>query len=124
MKTYTTHIKGKDYLYAYDNIYIAKGKSIQKNKSLGRVDSLADISVKKRAFSEYLLHEEKRLRTAYWKENINHADFIKYVSIGKIESVRTELYRAKEDMGSIGTDRKSTRLNSSHTDISRMPSSA
>ena len=26
--------------------------------------------------------------------------------------------------GSVGKDRKSTRLNSSHTDISRMPSSA
>ena len=30
----------------------------------------------------------------------------------------------KENMGDITGDRKSTRLNSSHTDISRMPSSA
>ena len=28
------------------------------------------------------------------------------------------------DLGAPGADRKSTRLNSSHTDISRMPSSA
>ncbi len=103
MKTYINNIKGKDYLYAYDNIYIAKGKSIQKNKSLGPVDSLADISVKKRTFSVYLLNEEKKLRTAYWKKHVNHDDFVKYVSINKIEGVRTDLYRAKEEMGSIGT---------------------
>ena len=32
--------------------------------------------------------------------------------------------RTGEILGLIGPDRKSTRLNSSHTDISRMPSSA
>jgi Fic family protein len=102
MKTYINNIKGKDYLYAYDNIFIAKGKTIQKTKSLGRVDSLADISVKKRAFSLYLMSEEKKLRTAYWKQNVSR-NFPKYVSIEKIESARTELYRAKEDMGSMAT---------------------
>ena len=32
--------------------------------------------------------------------------------------------QALEELGKINSDRKSTRLNSSHTDISRMPSSA
>jgi len=102
MKTYINHIKGKDYLYAYDTLYVAKGKSVQKSKSLGRVDSLADISVKKQAFSAFLLEEEKKLRSEYWKRNVIHDDFLKYVSIERIEGVRTELYRAKEEMGSIG----------------------
>ena len=103
MKTYINNINGKDYLYAYDNIFIAKGKSIQKNKSLGRIDSLADISNKKRAFSLYLMKEEEKLRTEYWEKNLNNDDFSKYVPIQKIEKVRTELYRAKEDMGSMAT---------------------
>lgn len=103
MKTYINNINGKDYLYAYDAIYIAKGKSIQKNKSLGRVDSLADISLKKHTFSVYLLNEEKKLRAVYWKKNIKNDEFSRYVSVDKIESVRTDLYRAKEEMGSIGT---------------------
>jgi Fic family protein len=102
MKIYINNINGRDYLYAYDTIFLAKGKNIRKNKSLGRVDSLSDISSKKHAFSLYLLKEEKKLRAAYWKRNISHKDFVKYVSVDKIESVRTELYRAKEEMGSIG----------------------
>ncbi|PIZ73502.1 hypothetical protein COY07_02015 [Candidatus Peregrinibacteria bacterium CG_4_10_14_0_2_um_filter_43_11] len=102
MKTYINNINGKDYLYAYDNIFIAKGKTIQKNKSLGRVDSLADISARKRDFSIYLMKEEEKLRTEYWSKHTND-DFSKYVSIKKIENARTELYRAKEEMGSMAT---------------------
>lgn len=126
MKTYINNIKGKDYLYAYDNIFIAKGKTIQKNKSLGRVDSLADISVKKRDFSLYLMNEEKKLRTTYWKKNVG-TDFSKYASIEKIERVRTELYRAKEDMGSMGTMAMETAFlvdfiyNSNKIEGSKMP---
>jgi Fic family protein len=103
MKIYTNNIKGKDYLYAYDTIYIAKGKSIRKYKSLGPVDSLSDLTSKKHNFSVFLLNEERRLRTSYWKKNINHPEFLKYVSIDKIEAARTELYRSKEEMGTIGT---------------------
>jgi len=108
MKTYTNNINGKDYLYAYDKIFITKGKTIQKTKSLGRVDSLSDISMKKRAFSIYLMNEEKRLRTEYWTKNINNDNFTKYASIGKIEQVRTALYRAKEDMGAMATSAMET----------------
>ena len=35
-----------------------------------------------------------------------------------------EVYKLKLSQGQVSIDRKSTRLNSSHTDISRMPSSA
>lgn len=126
MKTYKNNINGKDYLYAYDKIFIAKGKTIQKSKSLGRIDSLADLSVKKHAFLLYLMQEEKRLRTAYWKENKGH-DFSKYVSIEKIESARTELYRAKKDMGSMATMAMETAFlvdfiyNSNKIEGSKMP---
>ena len=40
------------------------------------------------------------------------------------ESFQTVLDRYKSYQQAINRDRKSTRLNSSHTDISRMPSSA
>jgi len=126
MKTYTNNINGKDYLYAYDKIFITKGKTIQKNKSLGRVDSLSDLSVKKRIFSLYLMNEEKKLRTEYWKKKAGH-DFSKYVSIEKIENVRTELYRAKEDMGPMATMAMETAFlvdfiyNSNKIEGSKMP---
>ena len=42
--------------------------------------------------------------------------------INDLEAYRQEVYRREEE-GTTG-DRKSTRLNSSHTDSSRMPSSA
>mgnify|MGYP003338583413 CR=1 FL=1 len=45
------------------------------------------------------------------------SDFSKLPHIG-------ESLRRKEDYRFLTGDRKSTRLNSSHTDISRMPSSA
>lgn len=108
MKTYINNIKGKDYLYAYDRIFIAKGKTIQKAKSLGRVDSLADIPVKKRAFATFLMNEERKLRVLHWSKLIDSSDFSKYVSIEKIEGVRTKLYRAKTDMGNIATSAMET----------------
>ena len=41
------------------------------------------------------------------------------------DAIRKGIDKARKDMGNVCLeDRKSTRLNSSHTDISRMPSSA
>ena len=46
-------------------------------------------------------------------------------SIDKAESIlKSAKFRIRRETNSISADRKSTRLNSSHTDISRMPSSA
>lgn len=103
MKTYINNINGKDYLYAYDKVFVAKGRTIQKTKSLGRVDSLVDLPIRKRDFANFLMHEEKRLRVEYWQKRIKDERFSKYVPITKIEGVRSRLYRAKEDMGTIAT---------------------
>lgn len=101
MKTYINHIKGYDYLYAYDSLFIAKGKTVGKTKSLGRIDSLKDVSKEKEDFQRYLVEEEKRLRTNYWKKQIKDATFLKYVLIEKLEGLRAQLYRNKANMGSI-----------------------
>ena len=42
---------------------------------------------------------------------------------GKVALLTDQISKMREEEGRL-TDRKSTRLNSSHTDISRMPSSA
>lgn len=108
MKTYKNSINGKDYLYAYDKIFIAKGKSIAKRKSLGRVDSLTDIPLKKQIFLAFLMAEETKKRVEYWGKKINDKKFLKYVSMEKIEKARTALYRAKENMGPMGTSAMET----------------
>lgn len=102
MKTYSNHIKGKDYLYAYDTIFIAKGKSIQKTKSLGLVDSSTDLSVKMSNFAKAISNKEKKMRVDYWSKKIYSPKFSKYVSVEKLETLRSELYRSKGYMGDIG----------------------
>lgn len=108
MKTYINNIKGTDYLYAYDSIYIAKGKTIQKNKSLGRVDTLVDVTRKKQDFLKFLIDQEIKLRSSYWEKHITNPKFKKFISIEKIESFRTQLYRAKQDMGPVATSAMET----------------
>ena len=44
-------------------------------------------------------------------------------TVRAVDGVSYTLHRSRT-LGIVGEDRKSTRLNSSHTDISRMPSSA
>lgn len=102
MKTYITRIKGKEYLYAHDKIFIAKGKTIPKTKSLGNIRVPTDISKKKSEFSEVLIKEESRLRVEHWKEKLHHDKFNKYVSLEKIEELRARLYRSKESLGETG----------------------
>ncbi|MDD3896874.1 MAG: Fic family protein [Candidatus Peribacteraceae bacterium] len=104
MKTYVSKIKGYKYLYAYDSIFVAKGKSVQKKKLLGRVDDLASVSTRKKEFLELLNQEESIERTKYWSEKITNKDFLRYVPIGKIEGLRTSLLRSKLEIGMIGSD--------------------
>lgn len=104
VKTYVSDINGHRYLYAYDSIYVAEGKSVQKKKLLGRVDDLASVSARKKEFAESLLEQEIAERTAYWNRNISNKDFLKYVSVQKIEQLRTMLFRSKMEIGKIGSD--------------------
>lgn len=102
MNFYKTRINGKLYLYAYDYIFIDKGKKIRKNKSLGPADSPKTRTKKIEEFSHELQMSEAHLRAEYWMKKIANPAFLTYVSVQKIETARTKLYRAKKDMGSIG----------------------
>ena len=59
--------------------------------------------------------------TEEMKDLVNHYDF--YTQMIESSAQRQSAYEANRKL-EIKLDRKSTRLNSSHTDISRMPSSA
>ncbi len=104
MKTYVSIINGHKYLYAYDSIFITKGKSVQKKKLLGRVDDLASVVSRKKAFTEFLKEQEVLERASYWTTQITNKDFSKYVSVKKIEQLRTSLFRSKKEIGTIGID--------------------
>lgn len=104
MKTYVSYIKGHTYLYAYDSIFIAHGKSVQKTKLLGRIDNLAAVTDKKLAFSKYLMEQEILERTKYWESKITNQKFSKYLSVKSIEEMRTNLYRSKKGVGIFGSD--------------------
>ena len=47
-----------------------------------------------------------------------------YTYLEQVEVIREGIWENKHDDGTVEQDRKSTRLNSSHTTVSRMPSSA
>lgn len=101
MKTTVKHIKGHDYLYAYDSIFIAHRKSDRRQKSLGPVDSITDLSAKKRAFIEFITTEEIKQRVAYWTPKVTNQKILEHISIQKIEDLRASLYRAKKGMGEV-----------------------
>jgi len=100
MKISKKIINGKEYIYAIDSIYVAKGHTILKNKSLGRADKVKDISIKKKDFYEDILNEETKSRTSYWTKFAS-TKFKKYVFVEKIELLRSKLFRGKESVGEI-----------------------
>ena len=102
MKISKKTINGKEYIYAIDSIYVAKGHIISKNKSFGRADKVKDISIKKKYFYEYILKDETKSRTNYWVKFASEK-FKKYVSIEKLESLRSRLFRAKQSVGDFAT---------------------
>ena len=55
--------------------------------------------------------------------NLRYADDTTLMAASE-EELKSLLLKVKEESEKVGLDRKSTRLNSSHTDSSRMPSSA
>ncbi|MEI8229636.1 MAG: Fic family protein [Candidatus Peregrinibacteria bacterium] len=103
-RTYISNINGHKYLYAYDSIFVTKGKSVQKKKLLGRPDDLALVSIRKKEFAEYLKNQEAVERSKYWGGKETHQEFFKYVSIRSIEELRTSLLRSKQEIGTIGLD--------------------
>jgi len=103
MKTSIKKINGKEYLYATDSIYVAKGKTIQKNKSLGPAATMKNTARKKQLFYQFLLKEETIERTKYWETKTDNPAFQKWVSVQTLEQLRSKLFRAKKNMGEIAT---------------------
>ncbi len=95
-------INGTQYHYASDSIYIAKGRSVVKNKSLGRVDSPLELRAELLLdFEKYLIEEESKERLKYWLPRVNHEKGFKY-DIGSLEKLRAALNRKKEYLGMLG----------------------
>lgn len=95
-------IAGKEYLYARETIYITKGETLPKNKSLGRVDSSTGRAKKELAFKEETRREEVAVRTKYWTDRVKTKKSYPAKVIQKIETLRGQLYRQKQELGALG----------------------
>lgn len=102
MKLSQKVVNGKSYIYALDSIYVNRGQTIQKNKSLGPSATTTNLAIKKQDFQKYLIQEESRLRIEYWKSRASK-EFLAYVDIAKIENLRANLFQKKRSMGELGS---------------------
>lgn len=99
MKTRVLHVNGHQYIYAYDSIYIAQGKSEQIQKSLGSAKGIMDLSSKEIEFNDFVKKQEVKKRVGYWNQKIIEPKFMEHISMEKLENLRSDLYRAKKSMG-------------------------
>ncbi len=102
MKLSQKVVNGKPYLYALDSIYVNRGQTIQKNKSLGPSATTTNLAIKKQDFQKYLIQEETRLRIEYWKDRASK-EFLAYVDIAKLEELRANLFQKKRSIGELGS---------------------
>lgn len=97
------NIKGRDYYYVSDLLYVAKGKSKLKNKSLGRVDNaLEERWIQIESFRRTVVHQEVEERTKYWYPKVNNTGGFSYGKFEKIERLRSRLYREKAELREFG----------------------
>ena len=101
MKLSQKTVNGKSYLYALDSIYVNRGETIQKNKSLGPSATTTNLAAKKQDFQTYLIEEESRLRIEYWKSRTSK-EFLSRVDTSKVERLRANLFQKKRSMGELG----------------------
>jgi cell filamentation protein, protein adenylyltransferase len=126
MKISKKIVNGKPYFYALDSIYINRGKTIPKNKSLGPAATTTNFVEKKREFLRYLIREESKLRINYWRSKAGE-NFLAYTNIAKIEELRAELFQMKRNMGELGATAMETAFlidfiyNSNKLEGSRVP---
>ncbi len=126
MKISQKVVNGKSYIYALDSIYINRGETIQKNKSLGPSATTTNLAIKKQDFQKYLIQEETRLRIEYWKPKAGK-EFLAYVDITKIEQLRANLFQRKRNIGELGAAAMETAFlidfiyNSNKLEGSRVP---
>ncbi len=96
-------ISGRDYYYVSDTIYIAKGKSKLKNKSLGRRDdALEKRWIEIESFRRTILREEQVERSKFWMPKVNSKKGFEHIKLEKLEWLRSNLYREKEQLKEFG----------------------
>ncbi len=101
MKISQKKVNGTPYYYAADSIYINRGKTVAKMRSLGSVKAGVNLGIKKQEFEEFLIQEEAEQRSLYWKPYAGRG-FLKFMNIKKLETLRAKLFRLKKNMGTIG----------------------
>lgn len=122
-------IDRKKYLYARDSIYINKGEILQKYKNLGRImpGQEIDINYKLQDFITEIKKIAIEERTKYWNKKTKDKKVYKYISINNIETLRTELYRNRENLGFAGKNALKTAFmadflyNSNRIEGSKLP---
>lgn len=126
MKISQKVVNGKPYIYALDSIYINRGNTMPKNKSLGPSATTTNLAIKKQEFQKYLIKEEARLRIEFWKPKTGK-EFLAYVDIAKIEQLRANLFQLKRNIGDLGSAAMETAFlidfiyNSNKLEGSRVP---
>lgn len=97
------NIKGLKYHYISDFIYIAKGKSKLKNKSLGRIDNpLEEKWIQIESFQREIIRKEVEERNKYWTSKIQNKKGFLYGTLDKLERLRSSLERGKKDLKEFG----------------------
>ncbi len=95
-------ISGHKYHYASDTIYVTRGTTTLKNKSLGRIDNPLEQRWREAAeFEGYIVREEVKARLAYWTLKIIHPKGFVY-HLEKLERLRSSLHRRRESVGIVG----------------------
>lgn len=126
MKISQKVVNGKPYIYALDSIYINRGTTIPKNRSLGPSATTTNLAVKKQEFQKYIINEEAKLRIEYWKDKVSE-EFRAYANMEKIEKLRASLFQFKRNMGELGSAAMETAFlvdfiyNSNKIEGSRVP---
>jgi Fic family protein len=94
-------INGKKYYYIRDTLYINKGVAKVTTSSLGRVETTTPemLVVRKEKSKQLLTEREINLRVDYWKEKASHKAVYLADTVRKLETLRSKLYRAKQDLG-------------------------
>ena len=120
-------IGGKQYLYAKEKIYVAKGKNKIKYTSLGRVDDPINKVKKQLQFKRKVETEESEVRTKYWTGKTQAKVAFKETVIQKLEQLRGKLFRDKQDLGHVAQHAMETAFmidfiyNSNKIEGSKMP---
>ncbi len=103
MKKRVICVNGHNYVYGRDTIFVALGKSEKIEKSLGPANS-PNLLAKETIFNDLLKKEEIKKRLAYWRNKIKDNNFLHHITLESLETLRSDLYRAKKNMGPVGVD--------------------